>query len=68
MGKKVRTAAIQEVHPTDVSRTHLGGSANGYIFVGDGNDGWLTVLREVIPMVQIHSSDERFKLYTCTVE
>ena len=68
MGKKVHTAAIQAVHPKDVSRTHLGGSANDYIVVGDRNDGWLPVTREGKPMVQKHSSDERFKLYTCTVE
>ncbi len=59
----IRTAAIKAIHPKDVSRTHLGGPANGYIVVGDGNDGWLPVPRERIPMVQIHSSDERFKLF-----
>lgn len=64
IGKKVRTAAIEEVHPKDVSGAHSGGSANGYIGVGDGNDGWLPVPREGKPMVQIHSSENSFKLYT----
>lgn len=68
MGKKVLTALIKEVHPSDVSRTHPPGPTNGYIFVRDGNDGWLSVPREVKPMVQIHSSNERFKLCMCTVE
>lgn len=59
----VRTAAIKAVHPKDVSRTHLVGPANDYIAVGDGNDGWPCVPREGKPMVQIHSSDKRFKLF-----
>lgn len=64
IGKKVRTAIIEAVHPKDVSSAHLSGSANGYIGVGDGNDGWLPVPGEGKPMVQIHNSENSFKLYT----
>ena len=55
MGKRVLTAAIKDVDPTDVSGAHLGGPANGYTGVGDWNDGWLSVPRGGIPRVQIHS-------------
>lgn len=60
----VHTAAIEAVHPKDVSRAHLGRSADSYIVVGDRNDGWLPVPREGKPDMQIHIIDERFELYT----
>ena len=64
MGQRVHTAAIKTVHPQDVKTTHLLGHANGYIGVGDGNNGRLTVLGEGIPVVQTDSSEEEFKMHT----
>lgn len=43
VSKEVHTAAIKTVYPKDVITVHLGGSANGYIRVRNGNDGWLPV-------------------------
>lgn len=59
LSTKIRTAAIEAVHPKDVRGTHPGGSADGDIAVGDGKDGRHPVPREGEPVVQyIHRGDE----------
>ncbi len=65
LSNKVHTAAIKQVHSTDVDGAHSSGPTNGNIFVWDGNDGWLPILGEGKPVIQMHKCDERFKLYTC---
>lgn len=44
-------ALIQAIHPEDVNRTHLGGSANDLVVVRDGDDGWLPVPGESKPSI-----------------
>lgn len=53
---EVHTAGIKAIHSKDVIGTHLCSSANGYILIGYGNDGWLPVSWEGKPGVQTHSS------------
>lgn len=47
--EEILTALVEAIHPEDVILTHLGGSSNLYVWVGDGNNGWLSVPREGKP-------------------
>lgn len=46
----VHTAAVEPVHTKDVGAAHFGGPANGHVGIGDGNNGWLPILWEGIPV------------------
>lgn len=48
------TASVETVHSQDVIGTHLCGSANRDIWIGNGKDGWLVVPGEGKSVGQKH--------------
>lgn len=54
--KQVHTAVVKAVDPEDVIVAHLGGSADGDVWVRNGNDGWLSISRESVSVEGKQSS------------
>lgn len=62
-GEAILTALIEAIHTEDVVAAHFPGFSDGYVGVGDGNDGGLSVFREGKPVVDTNRRHER--LYLC---